>query len=357
MTQKLPSKPQPVIKPFVDTHNSIITRKDILLLFSSENKLASLSLLEKRSAVKHLTLSYRTSFLETEEPPHVVLQNLITLFASTDDLLELLPPDTVIVAIALITRDRYVTVPKRFKPKFLARLLSLPVGDLTRIPTPMIGSLISTVRHPGVLESLPRQATLNLITVLSMSTPLFNVLPLTTFASLVSFVSHEQIILAQMPPSTLFGFLEGFLNVLNEPSGFVVDVLPTPDLVNVLSPMITHRMLSVLPTRCLDLMLAVIGSSSKLSQAMPAINFVSIFGLLATSPRQLGSTNPSYLGGLLNTVAECPHLLNGIPSTTYTQLFEAMVAHLPMCLNYVPMEVITLLLGPVQNDTKPFTTV
>ncbi|XP_022181299.1 uncharacterized protein LOC111041360 [Myzus persicae] len=340
-----------IVKTSLDHHteNELLTSiksAEDLIKFSSQNSLADLSPEDKESLVIVITSVY--GHIMDPLPPAMVL-NLVNMFACSPKLLSTIPQPCLISALSILAVNRCALceVPTKDSVLFLNGLLSLSPGVLNSIPRGSFISIVGIVNTPEFFNDLPQSSAINLITALSMSKSSIKCLPLPTLVSLLTFMASKPPteLMIRMPPSTLFGFLDGLLDTLDESSPFLVNTIPTPVLVAILNPVMNSRMLSVMPMSTFDLLFSVLGSSQALSKCLPISNFLSIFNILITSPKILSSLNPNNVAKMLSTVASCPSIMDGLPSTLMLQFLDSITVYLPSSLACITANEYSLLFG------------
>ncbi|XP_025203141.1 uncharacterized protein LOC112600186 [Melanaphis sacchari] len=324
---------------------SIKTVED-LIQFNSQISLANLSMNEKRSFIITLTSFYGHM---TAPMPHAISINLMKMLACSPKLFFTISQECLnsILSELAFNQCTLYEIPTEDIVPFLNGLLSLSPGVLNKIPRASFISTLGLVSSPEILSNLTHSSVINLITVLSMSKSTVNCLQLPTLFSLLTFIASKSLMetTIKLPPSTVFGFLEGLLVTLDESSPFLVNVIPTSVLVAIFKPIMTSRMLSTIPIINFDLLLSVLGSSQLLIRDLPISNFISTFNILITSPKILSSLNPNNVAKLLSTVATCPTLLDFLPSPLKRQLLDSITVYLPSSLACISSDEFLLLFG------------
>jgi len=323
-----------------------IKSEEDLLKFISPTSLVDLSPDDKESLVMVITSLYGHL---TDPIPTDMVVNLIGVLGCSPKLFTTLPQPCLNSALSILAVNRCALyqVPSKDSDLFLKGLLSLSPGILNGIPKSTFISILGTISSTNFFNDLPHSSTMNLITALSMSKASVNCLPLQTLLSLLSFIAsktHTEFML-KLPPSTHFGFLDGLLDTLDNSSPFLVNTIPTSVLVTILSPVMTSRMLSVMPISSVDSLVSVLGSSSALSTDLPVTHFISIFNILITSPKILNSLNPNNVAKMLSTVATCPSIIDSLPLNLMRQLFESITLYLPTSLACITANEYSLLFG------------
>lgn len=310
--------------------SSINTAED-LIKFSSQTSLAELSPEDKKTLVVVITSVYGS--LMDPVPPAMVT-NLVGMFACTPKLFSTISQPCLNSALTMLTVNSCALcdVPTKDRVLFLNGLLSLSAGVLNSIPRGSFVAILGTVSSPDFFKDLPHPSAVNLITAVSMSKPTFNCLPIPTLMSFLTLINYKLELMETLSPSTIFGFLDGMLDTLDESSPFLVNTIPTPALVAILSRIMTSRMLSVMPISTFDLLCSVLGSSHALTKALPVTNFTSMLCVLISSPKILSSLNANNFARILSTVATCPSVLNNLPLKSRRDLFDAITVYLPNAL-------------------------
>lgn len=320
-------------------NNCIRTPDDLVTFLSSSSSVADSTPTKMRAAVI-LLVSFHGSL--PSPLPATAVVNLVGKFAATPQLFSALPrPALVAVLTATAAAGPCASgdVSADVRVQFLQGLFTLSPGALNAVPKSVLLPVLGTITSPDMLNALPAPVTVKLITLLSLSRPLFTCLPLPTLVSLLSSVAARspQEVLTALPPSTLFGFLDGLLCTVRDASPFPENTVPAPVLAAVFGPLMTSRMISVLPAPTLDQLLAVIGTSPELAKSLPVSGFVSVFGTLTKSPNLLSSLNPNHLAKTLVTVMATPSVNSGLPPTLVTALLDAVAVYLPSCFDCVPI--------------------
>ncbi|XP_015377329.1 PREDICTED: uncharacterized protein LOC107171594 [Diuraphis noxia] len=342
-----------LVKTSLDHHHiaengfsSSINTVEDLVKFCSQTSLAELSPDHKVSLIATITSVYGSMM---DPPPPAIVTYLVGMFACTPKLFNTLSQPCLNSALSILSVNRCALceVPSKDRVLFLNGLLSLSAGALNSIPRGSFISILGIVSSPEFFVDLPHPSAINLITALSMSKPTFNCLPIPTLLSFLTFVSCKSELLVTVSPSTVFGFLDGLLETLDESSPFLVNTIPTPVLVGILSPLMTSRMLSVMPISTFDLLCSVFGSSQALTKGLPVTHFTSMFNVLIPSPKILSSLNPNNFAKMLSTVVTCPSVLDNFPSTLRHQLFDSITVYLPNSLACIPSNDYSLLFGDI----------
>ncbi|VVC32636.1 Hypothetical protein CINCED_3A016118 [Cinara cedri] len=312
------------------TPETLSKSEDVISFFSSEITLKNISFEAKRSAFSLLCTS---GLITNNQIPPVVIVNIIKMIASSNDVHEIILYDQMKFNSVLKMITNYPcalnSVSTKVRIQFLDGLLSSSPGILIGIPKPVFISILGMISSFDVLTALPLSSTMNLITALSLSKPVFNCLPDETFLALLKFIvanSREQILIL-IPPSTLFGFYEGiFDRINNEPFVYGSAILPKSLIIEIISPIMTSRMLSVFPIHMYDKLLKIIGPCTK---EFPTSNMISLFTVLAKSPIILNSLNPYYLSQIVVAV------LHSMPTGLTEELELSIAYYLPSVENFV----------------------
>lgn len=307
--------------------------EDLITFFSSEAELKNISFEGKKSA---LWLLCTTGLVESNEIPPIVILNVISIFASTNELYNALSYGSTSefnALLTMITKNPCVLygTSTKVRIRFLDGLLSLSPGVLKDIPKSVLISILGTVNSLDVLNALSLPATMNLITTLSLSKPLFSYLPYHTFMSVLTFIAKKSPyeITVLLPPSTLFGFYEGFLEILNDSPSTFEKTIPISLIDKMLAPIMTSRMLSVFPISNFDQLLAFMSSKAGLCVELPPSYFVSLFNTLNSSPKILISLNPYNLANVMLAVQK------NVPDNIYSELLHSIAIYLPSAQNFV----------------------
>jgi hypothetical protein len=274
--------------------------------------------------------------------PAAAVVNLVEKLVAAPQLFVGLPQPAVNVVLMVTTAANACAtgqLPADLRVRFLHAVFSLSPGALVLVPKSVMVPVLGTITSPDMLDALPGAVTVKLVTVLSLSRPLFLCMPVPALLSLLSSVAARspQELLTALPPSTLFGFLDGLLHAARDASPILADAATGPVLAAVLGPLMTSRLVSVLPAPTLDLFLAVVGSSPELAGSLPASCVVSVFGTLAKSPNLLSSLDPNHLAKALVTVMNTPSAADGLPPTMFTALLDAVAVYLPSCFDCIPI--------------------
>lgn len=307
--------------------------EDLISFFSSEEGLKNISFEGKKSA---LWLLCTTGLVESNQIPPIVILNVISIFASTNDLYNALSYGSTAefnALLTMITKNPCVlySVSTKVRIRFLNGLLSLSPGVLKDIPKSVFISILGTINSLDVLNAISLPAVMNLITTLSLSKPLFNCLPYHTLMSVLTFIAEKSPfeITVLLPPSTLFGFYEGFLDILNNSPSIFEKAIPTSLIEKMLAPIMTTRMLSVFPIHSFDQLLAFMSSYTGLCVKLPPSYFVSLFNTLNNAPKILISLNPYNLGNVMLAVKY------NVPDNLYLELLHSIAIYLPAAQNFV----------------------
>lgn len=330
-----------------EKHLPTTTKSDEdLIKPSSPTTLADMSPEDKESFVLVFTSMYGHL---TDPIPSDMVVNLVGVFGCSPKLFYTLTQPTLNSALSILAVNQCALhqVPPKDSGLFLKGLLSLSPGVLNSIPKSSFVSILGMVSSADFFDDIPQSSTYNLITALSMSKSSVNCLPLQTLLSLLSFIAsqpHPEYLM-KLPPSTHFGFLGGLLDTLDDTSPFLVNTIPTSVLVTILSPVMSSRVLSVLPISSFDSLVSVLGSSQALSKDLPVTHFISMINILITSPNILSSLNPNNLAKMLSTVATCPSIFDNLPSTLMRQLYESIAVYLPSSLACITANEYSILFG------------
>ncbi|VVC32634.1 Hypothetical protein CINCED_3A023524 [Cinara cedri] len=302
--------------------------EDVISFFSSEITLKNISFEGKRSAFSLLCTS---GLITNNQIPPVVIVNIIKMMASSNNVLGIFYDEMMFNAVLkMITNHPCVlnSVSTKVRIRFLYGLLSLSPGILSGIPKPAFISILGMISSPNVLTALPLSSTMNLITALSLSKPVFNCLPDETFLALLKFfvAKSPKLICQSLPPSTIFSFYEGiFDRINNELFVYGSAILPKSLIIEIISPIMTSRMLSVFPIHMYDKLLKTIESCPK---EFPTSNMICLFTVLTKSPIIFNSLNPYYLTQIALAVS------HSMPKVLTEELEISMAYYLPSAQNF-----------------------
>lgn len=323
---------------------SSINSAEDLIKFSSHTSQAELSPEDKKLLVVVITSVYGSLM---DPVPPVMVTNLVGMFACSPKLFSTVsqPCLNSVLTILTVNSCALCNVATKDRVLFLNGLLSLSAGVLNSIPRGSFVAVLGTVSSPDFFMNLPDPSAVNLITALSMSKPTFNCLPIPTLISFLTFMSCKSKMMETLKPSTIFGFLDGMLDTLDESSPFLVNTIPTPVLVAIISPVMKSSKLDIMPISTFDLLCSVLGSSHALTKRLPVTNFTSMISVLISSPKILSSLNVNNVAKMLSTVAACPSVFNNLPSNFRQQLYDAITVYLPNSLACITSNEYALLFG------------
>lgn len=316
-----------------DLPPKIKTVDDLLKLFGSPIELETLTLAQKKTSTLLLTKHYNySSSSSINRLPSRVVGNLVALFGSTNKLFSYSHAQNILdsVLTAVTVNDTLGNASAIVQTRFLEGLFSLSpsiIDDCTSKSATI--SLLGTVSSAENLNALSRTAVVHLLTALSLSNSLMKSLPASNVSSLLTFIACKSPLetFVTLPPSTLFGFLDGLLNTVSDPK--FKNGLPDSAIVTILHHTMTSRMLAVFPVHSLDRLLAVLSASKNLTNALPATNFVSLFNVLRTSPVIVKSLNDDHLANVLIAVASTPDINKNIPPSVLTGTFKSVSVYKP----------------------------
>lgn len=314
-----------------DLPPNIKTSADLLTLFSFQTELESLTLLQKKIATLLLIKSYNNSS-SFNHLPTIVVDNLVTLFGSTNKLFfysysqKILNPILNLVTVNHTLQNASSNV----QIQFLEGLFSLSPGVIENyISNSTTISLLGTVSTAENINALSRTAVMNLMTVISLSNSLIKSLPVEKVSSLLTFLACKSQLemFITLPPSTIFSFMDGLLDTLNE-SKFK-NGIPDSAVVTLLHFLMTSRLLSVFPGDSFNQLLAVLSASENVTKALPPTNIISLFNILKTSPVIIKSLNHNNIANVLITVASTPKISNSIPKNLFIGVFQSLSDYMP----------------------------
>ncbi|XP_026813358.1 uncharacterized protein LOC113553951 [Rhopalosiphum maidis] len=315
-----------------------------LVKFSSQTSLANLSHDEKLSIIIVVTSFY--GHMTVPLPP-VLAINLINMLACSPKLFSSIPQQCLnsILSILAVNQCALCGIPTKDVVPFLNGLLSLSPGVLNSIPKASFISILGMASSTEIFNNVTHTSVMNLITVLSMSKSTIKCLPLPTLFWLMTFVASKPLteLMIILSPSTVYDFLGGLLDTLDDSSPFLINTIPTSVTVAILSPIMTTRMLGVMPIIYFDLLMSVLGSSHAILKALPTTNFISTFNILINSPNILSSLNPNNVAKILSSVATCPSIMDNIPLNYVHQLLEKISVYSPSSLACISENELTLL--------------
>lgn len=318
-----------------------LSKNDIVVLFGSPETLANLTLSEKKTAISILT-GYYNSSSSIKQLPAGVAVNMVILFGSTNKLFSYCVSEKILdTVLDIVTVNNVLRqVSNDIQVQFLDGYFKLSTAAYIKNCVSELSSeyLLETVSTAENLKSLSSTSVVHLITAIS----LWHTFPSANMESLLTYIAENPTeIFLQLPPSTLFGFIEGLLGILNEPK--FEHGIPYSVIVKTLRPTMNPRMLSMLPRHAFDQLISVLGKNPALTKSLKVTDFNSIFRTLKTSPVLLTSVNSLNLANLLTTVATTPEIYNNVNSTLLIGTMQSISDYVPYTISNIPADVRTKL--------------
>lgn len=326
---------------------------DLFSLFNSHTELMNLTLSEKKTATLLLIRYYNYS-LSCNNLPSNVVTNLVTLFGSTNELFSYSDSQQILNSILTIVKVEHTfqNVSTDVQIQFLEGLFSLSPGIIDNfISKSAMIYLLETVSEAKNINALSRNAVLHLMTVLPLSNSLIKSLPVSNVSSLLTFIALKSSpdMFMKIPPSTLFSFMDNFLDTIKEPK--FKKGIPDSITVAILQCVMSSNMWTAIPVHSFDRLLAVLSSSINLTKAIPNKYFFSLFSILKTSPLIIKSLNHNNLVNVLITVVSTPNIYNSIPQPLLTGTFQLISIYKPSIKHI--LEDLQKMKGIIKNEKIP----